>query len=343
MTHFEREIHQQPEVIEKIVGDERIRECASNLKERAFTFILSLARGSSDNAVTFFSYLAARYLGLAVASVPPSLLTLYGARFKLESSLAIGVSQSGESSDVVESLRALKEAGALTLALSNQADSSLAKLADFTLAQHAGVEKAVAASKTFSSQMMVLACLVAHWAEDASLLESLRQVPELMRAQLEDSAAIKAAALRLTHADGLFVLGRGLSYAPSQELALKLKEASYVQAQAYSSAEFQHGPIAAVEESHPVVLLALKDETLASNLAVAERLQAMGADLTVLSSEAGLLDLADTPLPLPQGLHPVSEVFLQVLCGQLFALYITLSKGFDPDAPRHLSKVTKTM
>jgi len=343
VTHFEREIREQPEVLERLLADGTLPEVAAALRSREVTLVVTLARGSSDNAVAFFAYLAGQVLGLPVASLPPSLLTVYTSRMKLHSALAIGVSQSGESSDVVAGLRALGAAGATTVAVSNQMESSLQEAADYALYQHAGEERAVAASKTFTSQMMALALLVAHWGEDGALLQALQGVPELMRALLEDPSAAEGAAARLTHARSAYVLGRGLSYGPALEAALKLKETSYLHAQAYSSAEFQHGPIAAVSPSDPVLMLGLDDGTLDSNLEVGKRLRDLGADLTVMSGAAALREVASAAVPLPGGLHGAAEAFLHVLVGQLLALHVTLAKGLDPDAPRHLSKVTKTM
>lgn len=343
MSHFQNEIYAQPEILEALLHDEAISKTAETLKSRPIRLILTLARGSSDNAVTFFSYLAGQYLGLPVASLPPSLFTIYSAKLKLADALVIGISQSGESSDVVEGLRALRDVGASTVAVSNNAESALARHADFSLSQGAGQEQAVAASKTFSSQMMVLAVLVAHWSGDTDLLEALSGIPAHMRHLLDDQRATQRAALRLTHADSLYALGRGLSYGPAQELALKLKETSYVHAQAYSSAEFQHGPIAAVSAKDPIIMLGNDDGTLPSNLTVADRLHELEADLTVVSGSAKLLKLANARIPLPAGLHPVSETFLQVLVGQLLALHLSESKGLEPDEPRHLKKVTKTL
>ncbi len=342
MSHFEKEIGEQPEVLARLLESET-QEVVDALRKSPARLVLSLARGSSDNAVTFFTYLAGQYLGLPVASVPPSLITVYASKMTLSDALAVGVSQSGESSDVVEGLRALQRAGATTVAVTNAAESALGTIADFCLPQGAGRESAVAASKTFSSQMMVLALLVARWSEDEALLGALNSVPALMEDVLTDQTPIARAALRLTHAESGYVLGRGLSYGPALEVALKLKETSYLHTQAYSSAEFQHGPIAAVGTGEPIILLGSDDATLASTLLVAKRLRDLEADLTVVSGAEELLNLADAPISLPRGLHGASEAFLHVLVGQLLALHLTKAKGLNPDAPRHLSKVTKTM
>ncbi len=342
MSHFEHEIHEQPEVLARILRDPAVPALAGELRARRVPLIATLARGSSDNAVTFFAYLAGMTLGLPVASVPPSLLTLYGATPRLTGALGIGVSQSGESTDVVEGLAALRRAGALTLAVTNDAGSRLATAADHTLAQHAGVERAVAASKTLTSQMMVLARLAAEWADDDGLRAALSAVPAALNALFADVDAVGRAALRLTHAGALTVLGRGLSFAAALETALKLKETAYLDAQAYSSAEFQHGPIAVVAPGDPLLLLATEDASLAGNLAVARRLREAGADLSVIAAAPALLEQATAAVPLPQGLHQVTAGFVLVVAGQLLAERLATSRGIDPDTPRLLAKITRT-
>lgn len=344
MTNFEREISEQPDVLQGLVEHSTVPEVAAQLRERAPHTIVTLARGSSDNAVTFFSYLAAQTLGLPVASLPPSLVTVYGATMKAQDTLTIGVSQSGESSDVVGGLKALEAAGAVTVAISNDPASSLMQAADYRLEQNAGAERAVAASKTFSSQMMLLSLLVAHWSENAELLAALAAVPGAMREVLAGSQdALHRAALRFTHAPSIYVLGRGLSYGPALETALKLKETCYLHAEAYSSAEFQHGPIAAISPSHPVLMLALNDETETSNHEAAAKLRAASADLSVFSSNALLMSDANAAVTLPPNLHPVTQAFVMILAGQLLALHLATAKGLNPDAPRNLNKVTQTM
>lgn len=343
MSHFEREIFEQPEVLRRLLDSDEPKRVAAALREASCPFIVTLARGSSDNAVTFFAYLAGRYLGLPVASVPPSLLTVYGSQMHVDKAVAIAVSQSGRSEDVRRSLEALEAAGALSVAISNEPGSPLARVADHDLQQQAGEELAVAATKTFTSQMMLLALLVAHWSQDAELMTALERVPAAMQELLADRTSLTHAALRLTHAEDAYVLGRGYSYAVAQEVALKLKETSYMGTQAYSTAEFQHGPIAALSPRAPVLLLATGDATRESNALAAARLIELEADLTVVSSAKELISGANAEVPLPQGLHSVTEAFLLVLAGQLLALNLTVSRGYDPDEPRHLSKVTTTI
>lgn len=342
MTHFEGEIREQPEVLRRILRDPAPDEVGRALRDDAPELVLSFARGSSDNAVTFFGYLLGRSLGVPVASVPPSLVTVYGATLKPGRALALGVSQSGESQDVVEALRAVREAGARALAVSNAPGSSIEEAATWALRQNAGEEQAVAASKTFTSQMMLLARVVAEWADDDELRGALEAVPGVLDELLANDGPCRRAAARLTHAEQLDVLGRGLSYGPALELSLKFKETSYLHAHAYSSAEFQHGPIASIGAGDPVLLLAQADASLQANQEVAGRLARMGADLTVVTSDPQLLELANSGVPLSTGLPGVTEAFAQVLVGQWMALKLAEERGLDPDAPRNLQKVTQT-
>ena len=201
-THFEREIREQPELLARLLQGGGVRDVADALRERAPRLITTLARGSSDNAVTFFSYLAGQTLGLPVASLPPSLLSVYATRMQAAETVTLGVSQSGESSDVVGGVKALRDAGAVTVAISNDPDSSLIAAADYALLQGAGLEQALAASKTFTSQQLLLSLLVAHWGEDDALLAALRAVPEAITTLLDDvggaHTGLREIALRLT-------------------------------------------------------------------------------------------------------------------------------------------------
>ncbi|MEZ4631608.1 MAG: SIS domain-containing protein [Deinococcales bacterium] len=342
MSYFAQEMYEQPAILKKLFVDSPIKEAAYALRQRKPNVILSLARGSSDNAASFFAYLSGRYLGLPVASIPPSLFSVYQSQIEADKAVAIAISQSGESSDVVASIKALNQTGVMSISISNHPESSLAKASHYSLLQGAGLEKAVAASKTFSSQVMILALLAAYASESEELLNALKAVPEAMEALFADDTSIKLTAARLTHAESLYILGRGLSYAVALEIALKLKEMCYLHAQAYSSAEFQHGPIAAVDATDPVLLLALNDATLDSNQTILKKLKNIPADISLMSSLADLAKDVQSSIILKNA-HPVTEAFLLIAAGQALALQLTLSKGLDPDKPRHLNKVTQTL
>ncbi len=342
-SHFEREIAQQPDVLRKLLQHPVPKDVGAALRAAPPKQVLTLARGSSDNAVMFFSYLVGTTLGYAVASVPPSLVTIYRAPLNPSDALVVGVSQSGESQDVVAALKALAATGATTLAVSNHEGSSLERAADYAVSLGVGAEQAIAASKTFTAQMMALALVVAEWADDDALRDALLRVPDALDQLLEDTSAIDAAAVRLTHAEQIDVLGRGLAFGPAQEIALKLKETTYIHAHAYSSAEFQHGPIASLGSGEPVLLLGMDDVSSATTLEAAVKLKTTGAHLMVMASNQDLLSQASTPIPLPPETSPVVQAFLHVVGGQWLALRTAQERGLDPDAPRHLNKVTQTL
>ncbi len=343
MTLFEREIREQPEILRQLTRSDAPQAAARALADRDPRFVVTLARGSSANAASFFSYLVALYLNLPGGPMPPSIASVHERSPRATGGLAVGVSQSGRSEDVLRALSAFSRGGATTLAVSNNPTSPLAQAADWHLPQGAGEEKAVAATKTFSSQMMALALLVAHWSGSPELLASLGAVPNAAEVVLRGVSGLERAALRLTHASELWVLGRGLNAVAATETALKLKETSYIQTQAYSSAEVLHGPQAAISVNTPVLMFGLGDATAESNLVTARRLRELGADLTVISSQAALLDLANNPVPLAADLPPVTETFVQIIAGQLLTLQLVQERGLDPDQPRNLSKVTHTI
>lgn len=342
VTDFEREIREQPEVLRRLLDASQPAEVGRALRRNAPRVVLTIARGSSDNAVTFFAYLVGLTLGVPVASVPPSLVTLHETPFQADGSLVVGVSQSGESQDVVAAVERLVQRGAQSVAVHNAPGSSLERVCDLAIDMKAGEERSVAASKTFISQMMGLARMVAEWADDATLRNDLASVPAVVEALLNDTTSIDRAAARWTHADQVDVLGRGLSYSAALETALKLKETAYLHAHAYSSAEFQHGPIASLGVGDPLLLFGAGGPTLPATRDAADRIHQVDADLTVVSSHRSLLDRADAAIPLPSDLEPVAEAFAFVVVGQLLALRLAEERSLDPDAPRHLRKVTQT-
>ena len=339
MSHFGAEIREQPTVLTGLLADDTIRTTAEALRERSPSFISTVARGSSANAAAFFAYLAGSSLRLPAGPLPISLFSVHGVSPRAAGGLAVGVSQSGRSADVIAAVRALSEGGALSLGVSNDPESELAAAAGWHLFQQAGSEQAVAATKTMSSQMFALALLVAHWAEDEELLAGLKAVPAALQALLEDPPALPD----LSAASDVWLLGRGLNESIASEIALKLKETCYLGTHAYSSAEVLHGPVAALDGDSRVIMLALADATVAPNVTTARRLLELGVKLTVMSSAEQLLELADSAVELPVTQHPVTEAFVQLLTGQLLVEQEVAARGLDADQPRHLSKVTLTV
>jgi len=345
MSRLYEEIHEQPQVIDRLLRDEQdaIAQIAVELRRRPIRHILIAARGTSDNAATYGKYLFGNILRLPVALAAPSLYTLYHTPPRTgQEVLVIGISQSGESPDIVSVVEEARHHGASTLAITNELDSPLAQAAEYGIACRAGPEKSVAASKTYTAQLTALALLAAHWSGQADRKTEVQLLPEAVQKTLALGDAARAGAERYRYMETAFVLGRGYNYATAFEIALKLKELTYILIEAYSSADFLHGPIAVIEHGFPAILVAPSSEVYPDMLALAKELCEKGAELIVISDRSEALELAVTPLRMPVTVPEWLSPIVCVLPGQLFAHYLTLAKGYDPDHPRGLRKVTLT-
>ncbi len=339
-----REIFAQPQVLTTLFQEEnpQAAEIAAGLRKREIRYIVMAARGSSDNAARYGKYLFGTTIGLPVALATPSLHTLYRQPPRLDKALVIGISQSGRSTDIVTVVQDAREQGVPTLAITNDPTSPLAETADCTLALHAGPERSIAATKTYTAQLMALALLAAHMGQDEPLLRELQRVPKAVEKTLTLAEPISRLADRYRYMGSCVVIGRGYNYATAYEIALKLKELTYVVAEPYSSADFQHGPIAMVANGFPVILVAPQGKVLPEIRRQAGELRHKGAELLVISDVPEMLQLARIPLGLPVSLPERVTPFITVVPGQLFAYFLTLAKDYDPDHPRGLTKVTQT-
>lgn len=341
---LQREILSQPEVLARIVGREgrRAEALARVIEKRDPRFVLVVARGSADNAGLYGKYLFGAHNRRVVALATPSLFTRYRRPPELKDALVLAISQSGESHDVVEVVEEGRRQGALTVALTNTPGSPLAKAADEVLLCHAGRERSVAATKTYSAQVLLLALLSTAMARSRRRMEQLRAVPEQVAAALETAPLAARAAERLRYLERCAVVGRGFCYGTAFELALKLEELTYVVAQPYSSADFRHGPIAVVEPGFCVVLLAPAGKVLADVRVLLDELRQRQAEVIVISEDAGVLRKATRGLPIPRGVPEWLSPLVCVVPGQLLAMHLCAVKGYPLDRPRGLSKVTRT-
>lgn len=306
-------------------------------------FVSIVARGTSDHAAVYGQYLLQYANGLPVGLATPSLHTLYHKQLAMEGGLVIGISQSGQGTDVIETLEQACSAGAATVAITNDLSSPLAEMAQFTIGLYAGAEESVAATKTFTTSLSALICLSKALGAPEELLEGFEEVPEQMdqvMAKLNDPLAQFASSL--TDAKDLVTLGRGFQYPIALETALKLKETCYLMAMGMSSADFLHGPIAIVDEELPMLMFGAPGPTSQMQVELAQRLRKLDATLAVIGSDQKLLNEATAAFPvdfdLPEPLMPL----LTVLGGQLLSCNLAEAKGLDPDKPRGLQKVTKT-
>ncbi len=351
------EIHQQPDVLARLLAAqaERVREVARAIREHDVRWVLLAARGTSDNAGLYAQYVWGSRNRLAVAMATPSLYTHYRTPPSLKGALVVGISQSGQSPDIVSVLAEARRQGSPTLAITNEPESSLAREATWVLPTGAGPERAVAATKTYTTQLLAVAMLSAALRVeaggeagdgtdgDADSDAALARVPAAIAGALELDEAIVAAVERYRTMARCVVLGRGFHYATACEWALKLEELTYAVAEPYSTADFRHGPLAIVGEGFPVLAAVPDGAVFADALTLLESVvRERGADLVVISDREEALALARTPLrvaaALPEWLRPIADV----VPAQLFCYHLARAMGRDTEKPRGLSKVTRT-
>lgn len=306
---------------------------AASLRDTPPPFVVTCARGSSDHAATYGKYLLETQLGVVVASASPSVGSVYSVPLQLRGALFIVISQSGKSPDLLRNAEAAKAAGARVVALVNVEDSPLAQLADTVIPLHAGAERSVAATKSYLASLAALLQLAAYWKQDDALRAALQHLPGALRQawQCEWNAVTDG----LVEAGNLFVLGRGLGLGAAQEAALKFKETCGLHAEAYSSAEVKHGPMALVGPGFPVLAFAQPDETGAGTRAVAEEFAARGAQVWLAGADGGL--------PVAAAPHPLCAPLLTVQSFYRAINELALRRGHNPDLPPHLNKVTETV
>ncbi len=332
------EAREAPSAVARMLAADRDTYAALGAALRAEppNAVLTVARGSSDHAAHFMAYLVMARLGRLVTSLPMSLVTLYSSRLQCEGLLSLGFSQSGQSPDLVAPQRFFRAGGARTVAVVNDAASPLAEAAQWVLPLHAGAETSVAATKSYIAQLVAGARFVAHWQGDAVLARALDILPEALdRAAWADWQPMTEV---LAPADKLFVISRGLSLAIAMEAALKFKEVCGIQAEAFSGAEVKHGPMALIEEGYPLLVFAPRGPAQAGLLALADEMRQRGARV-LLAAPAGTPN-AELPLATTGSEDLDAIAAIQSFYPAVEAL--AHARGLDPDAPRHLSKVTKT-
>jgi glucosamine 6-phosphate synthetase-like amidotransferase/phosphosugar isomerase protein len=352
-SRMRAEIAEQPDALRRTLDSLLPQAGALEALGRETRQVLFIARGSSDNAAVYGQYLCSVRAGRLASLASPSLATVYRADLDLHGVLAVAVSQSGATEEIVTTLRWARRCGARTVAVTNVAGSPLTEAADVALITQAGRELAVPATKTYTTQLAALAVLALSVGRGASAgpagpglpgagLEELRKVPEAVEAMLDVAPAAEALAGRLTDADTLVVSGRGFAYSTALELSLKLKETCYVTAVGLSYADLVHGPIAILDPGTPALLVAAADGPMLPEMTgLARRIAATGADVYGIGGGQELAAVCRSTLPgpgLPEHLAPLALV----VPGQLLVEALARAKGLDPDAPRGLDKVTQT-
>jgi glucosamine--fructose-6-phosphate aminotransferase (isomerizing) len=323
-------------VAAQLTDTSRVEALAAKLAQQPRHVALTVARGSSDHAASYFACLTMSRLGVPVASLPMSVATLQQAPLQVRDQLALAFSQSGKSPDLVGTMEALRQAGALTVAAVNVSGSPLADACEFELPLEAGPELSVAATKSYIAMLSISAQLVARWQKDAELLAALKTLPEALRAagKLDWSNAVE----ELRGVERMIVIGRGLGLAIAQEAALKLKETSGIQAEAFSSAEVRHGPMELIDRDYPLLVFAPRGPEQAGLLQLARDMKARGARVLL----AAPADVPEATLPLATTAHAALDPIAAILSFYVMAAGLAAARGRNPDAPRHLNKVTET-
>jgi glucosamine--fructose-6-phosphate aminotransferase (isomerizing) len=305
------------------------------LRARSPSVVITCARGSSDHAATFAKYAIETRVGVPVASAAPSVASVYASRLHAEGAVCLAISQSGRSPDLLATVSSLKTAGACVIALLNETDSPLAGMADELFGLAAGTEQSVAATKSFIASLAAIARLVAEWTDDDSLRRELRRLPALLRQswELDWSGLVEG----LQNVSDIYLLGRGVGFGVAQEAALKLKETSQIHAEAFSTAELRHGPMALVRNGFPVLIFSQSDETGSDVGETAAALSERGARVFLAGAEAA------GAVALPTiACAPLLEPIVQVQSFYRAANALAVARRLDPDRPPHLAKVTET-
>jgi glucosamine--fructose-6-phosphate aminotransferase (isomerizing) len=343
MSLMLQEIRQQPEALARTLREEGAKVAALGrfLAARDIRLVVLVARGSSDNAALFGRYLIEITSNIPVSLAAPSVYTLYRAKLNLRNTLVVGISQSGEGSDINQVLKDAKQSGACTLGITNEPRSTMARLADELLLIRAGKERSIAATKTYTGQLLMFYLLAAALQQGRSL-DRLRKLPDLASQCLKLEPAVQELVERYRFINHCLVVGRGLIYANVFELAIKLMETCYVVSERFSSADFLHGPVAMIEEDFPVIVFAPPGKTLKEMCQLARRLRALRAECLAISSEVSILKLATRAVRIPVRVDEFLAPIPYIIPGQLFAARLAEVKGLSPDRPRSLRKVTKT-
>lgn len=345
MINLEKEIREQPKALKNVIEANLpvIREVVKKAKANGVNGIYFAARGTSDHACIYAQYLFGIFAGLPCALGTPSIFTKYGAHINLAGMLVVGVSQSGKAEDVIAVLESAKNDGAITVAITNDTESAMAKIADYHLFCGCGHERSIAATKTFTCQAAILATLAAIWGENDELLNDLRGVSakaqELIETKYDD---IMAFAEKYRNIPGAITLGRGVSYAIALEGALKMLETNKLKMKGYPTSDFHHGPIAQVKAGDLVLIIAPKGKNDDDSYEICRKLLAIGADVVVITDDKSCAPEGTTPFVLPSTGSEYTFLFMAAIFFQLASCCLTIVRGIDPDKAGVINKITIT-
>lgn len=348
-TLMEHEARETPQKIalQFSQNEDVITKLCQALHENPPQYAITIGRGSSDHACTYVKYLLETQLGLVTASAAPSVVTVYRANLRLQNALVIGISQSGQSPDLCTMMEVASQSGATTVAIVNQPKSPLAKIAKFVIPMHVGEENAVAATKSYIGALTAVAQLTALLTQNKQLVEALKKLPEILTAALQDHRWQQVIEEFKT-IDRTFVIARGFGFPIAQEAALKFKETAGIQAEAFSAAEIMHGPFALVKKGHPFLLFTQPDQTLESILNLSKKIKQLGSKSFLVAQQNIVTatekdSLASQIIQLPNSLHPILDPIVTIQAFYPMVAQLATIRGYNPDAPDNLKKVTETL
>lgn len=344
MSQMWNEIWEQPLVLERCMNRNlsAIREIVEVISRHKIDQVVIAARGTSDHAAVYGKYIIELVTGIPVALAASSIFTMYKKNLNFKNCLVIGISQSGKAEDVLEVIRSANSSGAVTIGITNFEDSPIALESRYHLNCEAGIEKSVAATKTFTAQILLLLQLVAEWTNYENLKLEMAHIPEKIAQTLELSRTIEDKVSRYRFMNECFVLARGINYAVSLEAALKIQETTYVRAKAFATSDFQHGPIAMIDRDIPVIIFAPEGPSLKDVTEMIHKLKQSQIETIIVSNNRSVLDLGECALTIPDTSNDMISPFLNVVVAQIFACQLALTRGLNPDSPRGLNKVTIT-
>jgi glucosamine--fructose-6-phosphate aminotransferase (isomerizing) len=345
MSKFSIEIAQQPEVLQRIVNSswDVIDQFVERVKKKPVNKILIAARGTSDNAAVYAKYLISAFIRIPVGLAIPSLYTIYDQPPDMTDGVVIGISQSGHSTDVLAVLEDAKRKNVPTLSITNDESSPLSMIADFPICLNAGVESAIAASKTYTATLSCIAMLIASWENDVVKMENIKKLPVWVEEVLLQSNNAKKIANLFAEYNQLVVLGRGFNYCTAHEIALKIKELSYMVSEAYSAADFRHGPIAMLGKNFPVIAVAPRDKSIDDMKEMIKEVKELGVHLATISNDEEVLKQSDYHIAIPKDIPGWLSPIVGTIPGQMLAKELAEARGLDVDNPRGLKKITLTL
>jgi len=343
-TLMEQEIHSQSTVLENTyqLNVEKIQTLAKLIKESNISYLTFAARGSSDNACLYFKYLCEIKTRYPVAFIHPSTITLYKGKVELSNTILICVSQSGQAFDIGKILERAKHQGVFTVAITNDIESPLAKKANIHLFIGVEKERSIAATKTFTAEMLILRMLVmALEKNDSKISNNIERLPQLIREVLSLQPMIDRLADTLIEVSEVFVLTRGINLAIAREIVCKLQETCYLNASSYPLSDFMHGPLAMVTSSTQTIVLSMDEETRGDTYEMISVLKSIGAKIIIFTDSQKLAKMSENSLLLPTSDYDMSP-FICAIAGQLLACCLATKRGINPDVSRNIKKVTLT-